>query len=118
MVRAEAAIGAGGLWLHELRVTDERAAFLARRARRAGRARRHERPDLQRRLHIRLAAEAAYDGTGKLAELEAIVDEARDADDALALAEGLSLLHHAMLTPRYAHERLAVADELMAVADR
>src|SRR5262245_43859281 len=27
-VRAEAAIGAGGLWLHELRITDERAAFL------------------------------------------------------------------------------------------
>ena len=115
VIRAEAAIGAGGLWLHELRVTDERAAFLALvRDALAGLG--GARPDLQRRLHIRLAAEAAYDGTGKLAELEALVDEARNADDALALAEGLSLLHHAMLTPRYAQERVSVADELMAVA--
>ena len=114
VVRAEAAIGAGGLWLHELRVTDERAAFLAlvRDALSVSAGR----PDLQRRLQIRLTAEAAYDGTGKLAELEACVDEARDAGDSVALAEGLSLLHHAMLTPQYAHERIAVADELMGVA--
>ena len=76
----------------------------------------YERPDLQRRLRARLAAEAAYDGTGKLAELQAIVDEARDAGDAVALAEGLSLLHHAMLTPQYADDRIAIADELLTVA--
>ena len=74
------------------------------------------RPDLQRRLRARLAAEAAYDGTGKLSELQTIVDEARDAGDAVALAEGLSVLHHAMLTPQYAHDRIAVADELLTVA--
>ena len=74
------------------------------------------RPDLQRRLRARLAAEAAYDGTGKLSELQTIVDEARDAGDSVALAEGLSVLHHAMLTPQYAHDRIAVADELLTVA--
>ena len=115
VVRAEAAIGAGGLWLHELRVTDERAKFLAL-VRDALAGLEHDRPDLQRRLRARLAAEAAYDGTGKLAELQAIVDEARDAGDALARAEGLSLLHHAMLTPQYAHDRLAIADEMLTVA--
>ena len=53
VIRAEAAIGAGGLWLHELRVTDERAAFLALvRDALAGLG--GARPDLQRRLHIRL----------------------------------------------------------------
>jgi hypothetical protein len=113
--RAEAAIGAGGLWLHELRITDERAAFL-------GLVRDtlvdlgSARPDLQRRLLVRLAAEAAYDGSGSLVEVTKLVDEARDAGDAVALGEGLSLLHHAMLTPRHAHERLDVADELVRVA--
>jgi uncharacterized protein YfcZ (UPF0381/DUF406 family) len=115
VVRAESAIGAGGLWLHELRVTDERAKFLALvRDALAGLG--HERPDLQRRLRARLAAEAAYDGTGKLAELQTIVDDARAAGDAIALAEGLSLLHHAMLTPQYAYDRLEVADEMLMVA--
>jgi TonB family protein len=48
--------------------------------------------------------------------LQTIVDEAREAGDALARAEGLSLLHHAMLTPQYAHDRLAIADEMLTVA--
>ena len=38
--------------------------------------------------------------------------------DPIALGECLSLLHHALLTPRYARERLPIADELMAVAAR
>ena len=117
ITRAEAAIGAGGLWLYELRIADERAAYL-HLARDALTQLGTERADLQVRLRARLAAEATYDQSGSLEALQAIVDEARSDGDPIALAECLSLLHHAMLTPRYARERLAVADELMAVAAR
>ena len=64
----------------------------------------------------RPAAEATYDESGTLDELRAVVDEARALGDATALAESLSLLHHAMLTPRYARERLDVANELVGVS--
>ena len=113
--RAEAAIGAGGLWLYELRIADERAAYLVL-VREALDHIGQERWDLQLRLRARLAAEATYDRSGTLDALNAIIDEARDAGDPIVLGECLSLLHHAMLTPRYADERLAIADELMAVA--
>ena len=101
ITRAEAAIGGGGLWLYELRVVDERAAYLEL-VRDALNSLHDERPDLQLRLRARLAAEATYDESGTLDELRAVVDEARALRDATALAESLSLLHHAMLTPRYA----------------
>ena len=77
IARAEAAIGAGGLWLYELRIADERAAYLVScgtRWRTSG----TERPDLQLRLRARLAAESTYDGSGTLDALQAIVDSARD----------------------------------------
>ncbi len=75
-----------------------------------------ERTDLGLRLRARLAAESTYDRSGTLDELRAIVDEARTVGDPIALGECLSLLHHALLAPRYARERLLIADELMAVA--
>jgi DNA-binding CsgD family transcriptional regulator/tetratricopeptide (TPR) repeat protein len=115
--RAEAAIGAGGLWLYELRIADERSAYLVL-VREALEHVGGERPDLQLRLRARLAAEATYDRTGTLDALNSIVEEARGAGDPNVLGECLSLLHHAMLTPRYARERLAIADELIAVATR
>jgi hypothetical protein len=115
ITRAEAAIGGGGLWLYELRVVDERAAYLEL-VRDALNSLHDERPDLKLRLRARLAAEATYDETGTLDDLRAVVDEARALRDATALAESLSLLHHAMLTPRYARERLEVANELVSVS--
>ena len=99
ITRAEAAIGGGGLWLYELRVVDERAAYLEL-VRDALNSLHDERPDLQLRLRARLAAEATYDETGTLDDLRTVVGEARALRDATALAESLSLLHHAMLTPR------------------
>ena len=114
---AEAAIGAGGLWLYELRIADERAAYLVL-VRDALEHLGAERPDLHLRLRARLAAESTYDRSGTLDALHAIVDEAREAGDPIVLAECLSLFHHAVLTPRYARERLAIADELTGVAAR
>jgi tetratricopeptide (TPR) repeat protein len=114
VVRAEAAIGAGGLWLYEQRVVDDRAAYLAL-VRRALNGLGGERLDLRLRLRARLAAEATYDGGGTVDDLLAIVDDIRALGDPKALAESLSLLHHAMLTPRYARARLDIANELVAV---
>jgi DNA-binding CsgD family transcriptional regulator len=115
---AEAAIGAGGLWLYELRIADERAAYLALAREALEHLTEGDRIDLRLRLRARLAAEAIYDGTSTLEILRAIVDDARDSADPIALGECLSLLHHAVLTPRYARERLPIADELMALAAR
>jgi hypothetical protein len=114
-LRAEAALGAGGLWLHELRMVDERAAFLALMRDAIARLG-DDRPDLQRRLRARLAAEAVYDGTGPIDELRAVLAEAREVGDLRALAEGLSVLHHTLMPPQYAHDRLAIADEMLTVA--
>ena len=77
ITRAEAAIGAGGLWLYELRIADERAAYL-HLARDALAQLGTARPDLQLRLRARLAAEAIYDQSGNLEALQVIVDEARE----------------------------------------
>ena len=112
--RALAAIGAGGLWLYELRVVDDRAEYLAL-ARDALAELGEGRPDLRLRLRVRLAAEAIYDNSGTVDELRALVDEVRTLGESNALAESLSLLHHAMLTPRYARERLGIANELVTV---
>ena len=94
---------------------NERAAYLALLAdAHAGLG--GERPDLRRRLHARLTAEAAYDGSGSVGAVQELIDDARAAGDKRALAEASGFLHHAMMTPRYVHDRLPVADELLTVA--
>jgi hypothetical protein len=112
---ADAALGLGGIWVHEHRSTLElaRVTDLQRRALAA------LDPDhpLARRLCLRLAAETAYttaDGDPVLAELASV----RAHDDPVALAEGLSLAHHCLLGPHFGPERLSLADELVHVAMR
>ena len=63
---AEAAIGAGGLWLYELRIADERAAYLALARDALEHLTEGDRIDLRLRLRARLAAEAIYDGSSTL----------------------------------------------------
>ena len=46
----------------------------------------------------------------------AALDRARRLGDGTVHAEALSLVHHALLTPRHTRARLALADELIAVA--
>jgi hypothetical protein len=108
-----AALGLGGIWVHEHRTTLEQArlAALQRRALAA------LDPDssLAHRLRIRLAAEQAYVSghlDGVLTELAA----ARERGEAIEHAEALSLTHHCMLGPAHADLRLALADELIAVS--
>ena len=126
---AEAALGLGGLWVHEHRATLDRARVgdLQRRALAAltalgeldavGAPDRGSRStgELAARLRARLAAEDSFvhgDPTAILAEL----DEIRRRGGPLALAEALSLAHHCHLGPQDAELRLALADELVAVA--
>ncbi|CAN5509194.1 hypothetical protein BH20ACT2_BH20ACT2_07720 [soil metagenome] len=112
---AQAALGLGGVWLHEHRdeIEHQRVHDLQQRALATLPP---TQPLLARRLEMRLAAEAAYDGGPVDAALMAL-DAVRALGDGPALAEALSLCHHAMLTiPAHHSDRLALADELVSVA--
>jgi hypothetical protein len=114
---AEAAIGLGGIWVYEYRSTEEIAGFHAT-LRRALNGLGDERPDLRARLAVRVAAEAVYGPEGTVDAVRRAVEEVRAVGDQRAIAEALSLLHHTMLGPEHADERLHVARELVAVASR
>jgi len=111
---AEAALGLGGVWVNEHRAPVDRARvsslqWAALAGLPAGEA------ALRSRLRSRLAAEGVYDGEPVDAVHDAIAG-ARRTGDARALAEALSLGHHALLTPEHVRTRLEMADELVAVA--
>jgi len=109
---ADAALGLGGIWVHEHRVAAERDRVA--RLQRSALAGLPPWSEVRRaRLRARLAAEQAYVG-GSLDELHAAIDELRGLDDHHALAEGLNVLHHCLLGPTHARGRLAIADELVA----
>jgi hypothetical protein len=63
----------------------------------------------------RLAAEDAYRGS-EIAPVFAALDAVRGTGDAAALAEALSLAHHALLSPEHTTRRLVMAHELIASA--
>jgi tetratricopeptide (TPR) repeat protein len=111
---AEAALGLGGHWLNEAREPVERARVLGLQRSALGRLPAGER-SLRVRLEARLAAEDVYDGAA-IPPVYAALDAARRGDDAAALAEVLSLCHHALLAPEHAAERTVLADELIRAA--
>jgi len=112
---ARAGLGLGGVWINEHRTTVawERVAGLQRRAldgldpAEAG---------LRRRLRTRLMVEELYRGRGTVDAVREAVAETRRLGDTRALAEALSLCHHALLTATHCRERLSLAEELIAVA--
>lgn len=111
---AHAAIGIGGVWVneHRTRLEWERVVGLQRRAL-AGL------PDsetvLRQRIVTRLAVEDVYRG-GPIGPVVAALAATRRLDDGVALAEALSLCHHALLSPPHTYDRPALADEQIAVA--
>ena len=111
---ARAAHGLGGVWISEHRLADDAARMLTlqRRALESLPAREHV---LRTRLAMRLAAEESYRG-GPLAAVLEGVDAARRTGDSHALAEALSLAHHALLSPEHTWRRLPMATELIAAA--
>ncbi|HET6833041.1 MAG TPA: AAA family ATPase [Acidimicrobiales bacterium] len=111
---AEAALGLGGHWLNEHRAPLDRARVLGlQRAALARLPAGHE--ALRCRLAARLAAENVYDG-GPIEPVQEALAAARRSGDLRALAEALSLCHHALLAPEFAECRLDLADELVRVA--
>ncbi|MGE0726979.1 MAG: hypothetical protein AB7O92_04715 [Acidimicrobiia bacterium] len=110
---AEAAIGLGGLWVHEHRSTLERHRIHATQ-RRALAALEPTAPQAIR-LRARLAAEAVYCGSD-VAPLRAEREAACRSGDAVAVAEVSWLLYHCLLGPHFERERRALIDELVRAA--
>jgi hypothetical protein len=111
---AQAAVGLGGIWVHEHRgLTD--SALIESRLRHALSV--VDGPAETVRIRARLAAEADYrDGTD--GRILAVVAEARSLGDPAVLAEAVSLAHHCVLGPARARQRHALADELIQLAHR
>ncbi|MFG1997563.1 hypothetical protein ACGFNU_00255 [Spirillospora sp. NPDC048911] len=105
-----AALGLGGLRLHEHRTTLEAAAIRVRQ--REALRRIDPQSVLALRLRIRLAGEEDYRTGGHAAAL-ALVEEARDAGDPVPLAEALTLAHLCVMGPEHGALRLRLAQELI-----
>jgi hypothetical protein len=72
---------------------------------------------LTARLLARLSVELYYADPARARELSAhAVERARQAADPAALAAALNARHVALWSPRHIHERLAIADEMVAAA--
>ncbi|MEV0595642.1 hypothetical protein [Nonomuraea cavernae] len=110
---ARAALGLGGLWVHEHRTAAGGAMVRVRQS--EALALIDPGSPLGLRLRARLAAEDDYRSGGHAAILT-LVDEARDRGDPVALAETLSLAHNCVLGPDHGSLRLELARELIGVA--
>ncbi|GGS57158.1 hypothetical protein GCM10010156_14830 [Planobispora rosea] len=110
---ARAALGLGGVWVHEHRTAAEAATVRARQ-RRALAAVAPDTP-LAVRLRVRLCAEEDYRRGTHGTVLRALA-EARSSGDAVATAEALSLAHHCLMDPRHRELRLELAQDLIGQA--
>jgi hypothetical protein len=110
---ALAAIGLGGMWVHEHRTTLERARVndVQRRAL----AQLDPDSPLAGRLRARLAAEHAY-MTGDGVAIFAALSSTGPMTDPLLAADVLSLAHHCLLGPEHGELRLRLADELIELS--
>ncbi len=112
---AGAALGLGGLWVHEHR--SAAAAEMVRTRQRDALGRIDPRSRMALRLRLRLAAEEDY-LAGQNTRILGLLAEARRDGGPIALAEGLSLAHQCLLGPEYGGTRLRLARELIGTADR
>jgi hypothetical protein len=107
---ARAALGMGGLWVHEHRSAPAAALLQARL--RSARTAVDPGSSLALRLKARLAGEADY-VAGESNEILAVLEEAKRAGDPVAWAEAASLAHHCLLGPDHGGQRRALAQELI-----
>lgn len=107
---AIAALGLGGLWVHEHRTSAAAAMLEARLWRALSLA--DPQSSLALRLRARLAAETDYRSGGH-GQILAVLREATSAADPVARAEALSLAHHCVLGPDYGVVRRELAADLI-----
>lgn len=107
---ARAALGMGGLWVHEHRSAPAAALLQARL--RSARSAVDPGSSLALRLKARLAGEADY-VAGESHEILGVLEEAKRAGDPIAWAEAASLAHHCLLGPDHGGQRRALAQELI-----
>ncbi|MFB4302461.1 hypothetical protein [Actinomadura sp. NTSP31] len=112
---ARAALGLGGLWVHEHRTVADAATVRTRQ--RTALAAIDPGSPAAVRLRARLAAEADYLAGGHAAVLD-LLAEARRTGDPVARADALSLTHHCVLGPGHGALRLELATELIGEASR
>ncbi|SDM56202.1 hypothetical protein SAMN05421869_14745 [Nonomuraea jiangxiensis] len=115
---ARAALGLGGVWVHEHRTCAE-AEMVRSRQRRALSMIDPWSP-LSLRLHIRMRGEQDY-RAGRHDTIMRFLVQARVSGDATAVAEALNLAHHCLLGPEHAAIRMELSGELIgqaAVTDR
>ncbi len=110
LAMALAALGLAGLWVSEHR-TMTGAVMLAARLKRVLPLL-DEDSSLALRIRARLAGEADY-LRGEHTAILAVLDEARAAADADAVAEALSMAHHCLLGPAHVTLRRELAVELI-----
>ncbi|MEV7321943.1 hypothetical protein [Streptomyces sp. NPDC093970] len=112
---AVAALGFGGLWVHEHR-TVAGSALLRSRLLHALSLLAPDSP-LALRLRVRLAGESDY-RTGGHAAMFALLDEVGLTADPVARAEALSLAHHCVLGPDHSALRRRLSVDLVAESFR
>ncbi|MGW0808017.1 hypothetical protein [Nonomuraea sp. NPDC002799] len=110
---ALAALGLGGVWMHEHRTCAETEMVRARQ--RHALALVDPGSSLALRLRVRMRGEEDYRAGEHRAAL-GLLTQARGSGDATALAEALSLAHHCLLGPEHGAIRLELARELIGQA--
>ncbi|GAA4942203.1 hypothetical protein HD597_001127 [Nonomuraea thailandensis] len=110
---AQAALGMGGIWVHEHRTAVESEQIRVRQRHALSQV--SPGSPLALRLRLRLQGEEDYRG-GTHEGILRLLAQARSSGDALALAEALSLAHHCVLGPEHGALRLALAGELIGQA--
>jgi hypothetical protein len=108
-----AALGVGGLWVHEHRDVVELARVEALWQRALDMAVPGSLDEA--RLVVRTTAEGVYSG-GAIEPVVAALEAVRTFGDDRAVAEALSTLHHVLLGPEHADDRLQLAGELITSA--
>ena len=112
---ARAALGLGGVWVHEHRTSAASTVLLTRVRQVLDRV--DPASPLGLRLRTRLAGELDYQD-GAYGRILALTAETRAAGDPVAHAEALSLAHHCVLGPDHAALRRSLATELIGVSAR